>query len=277
MDKDLQNTLEKFAHSDQQLTVLTGAGVSAESNIPTFRGHEGYWTIGSREYHPQEMATFRMFTEKPYEVWKWYLYRKNICQKAEPNPGHVAIAQMETLFKNRFTLITQNVDGLHIRAGNTIKRTFQIHGNISFMRCVNECASKIFPLPENLCGKEKGSDLTDDEKKLLRCQDCGSFTRPHVLWFDEAYNETYYSYQNALNTAEKTELLLIVGTSGATNLPNQVATLVHHNKGMIIDINIEPNTFTNLALSAEKGYFIKQQSSVALPSILDVFKTCKVS
>ena len=274
MEKNLQDTLKKFTQSNQQLTVLTGAGVSAESDIPTFTGPEGYWTIGSREYHPMKMATYSMFTQKPYEVWKWYLYRKNICQKAKPNPGHLAIAQMEKLFKNRFTLITQNVDGLHIRAGNTTEHTFQIHGNISSMRCVNECTGKIFPLPKQLCGKEKDDDITEEEKSLLRCPDCGSFTRPHVLWFDEAYNEAYYSYESSLKAAEKTGLLLIAGTSGATNLPNQVAMAVKHHNGIIIDINVEPNPFTNLALSIENGYFIKQTSSIALTSILDIFTTC---
>jgi len=275
MGKDLKDKLKNFARSNENFTVLTGAGVSAESGIPTFRGAEGYWTIGSREYQPQEMATYSMFTQNPYEVWKWYLYRKNICEKADPNSGHVAVAEMEKLFKNRFTLITQNVDGLHIRAGNTTERTFQIHGNIFFMRCVNECTSKIFPLPEHLCGKEKDEDLTEEEKCLVRCPYCGSLTRPHVLWFDETYNETHYSYQSTLEVAGKTGLLLIVGTSGATNLPNQVATAVHHHKGIIIDINVEHNPCTQLALSGEKGYFIQQPSSTALPSILEIFKTCE--
>lgn len=275
MDKDLKKILKNFVCSNENLTVLTGAGVSAESGIPTFRGAEGYWTVGSRKYHPQEMATYSMFTKQPCEVWKWYLYRKKICQKAEPNLGHYAIAEMEKLFKNRFTLITQNVDGLHLRAGSTIERTFQIHGNIFFMRCINECTSKIFHLPENLPGKEKEEDIEEEEKELLRCPKCGSYTRPHVLWFDEVYNETYYLFESSLEAAGKTGLLLIVGTSGATNLPNQVAMKVHNNNGIIIDINIEPNSFTQLALSGKRGFFIKQPSSVALPSILEIFKAEK--
>ena len=81
---------------------MTGAGISAESGIPTFRGPEGYWTFGSREYHPQEMATFNMFSRHPEEVWRWYLYRLGVCSNAEPNDGHYALVDMEELLEDRF-------------------------------------------------------------------------------------------------------------------------------------------------------------------------------
>ena len=271
MNKELKEILQDFALSSKRITILTGAGISAESNIPTFRGPEGYWTIGSREYHPQEMATYSMFIQKPEEVWKWYLYRLGVCRKARPNPGHLAIVEMEKLFNDRFTLITQNVDNLHIRAGNSLEKTFQIHGNIFYMRCANECSSNIYPLPEDISGKAKGEDLTPEEQLLLRCPDCGERSRPHVLWFDEAYNEKYYRYHSSLEVAGQTELLLIVGTSGTTNLPNQVAWKVKNHNGIMIDINIEENPFAKMALTCNRGYFIKKQSSVALPQILDIF------
>ena len=271
MNKDLKEILQDFALGSKRITILTGAGISAESNIPTFRGPEGYWTIGSREYHPQEMATYSMFIQKPEEVWKWYLYRLGVCKKARPNPGHLALVEMERLFNDRFTLITQNVDNLHIRAGNSLSRTYQIHGNIFYMRCANECSSNIYPLPEDISGKSKGEGLTPEEQILLRCPDCGERSRPHVLWFDEAYNEKYYRYQSSLEVAGQTELLLIIGTSGTTNLPNQVAWEVKNHDGIIIDVNVEENPFSNLALSCSRGYFIKKQSSVVLPQILDIF------
>ena len=274
MNQDIKNALIDFASSAKRITILTGAGISAESGIPTFRGPEGYWTIGSKEYHPQEMATYSMFMQKPDEVWKWYLYRIGVCQKAKPNTGHYAIVAMEKLFKDRFTLITQNVDNLHIRAGNNVKNTFQIHGNIFFVRCANECKSKVYPLPEGVEGKEKGEELTEKDRELLRCPDCGNRVRPHVLWFDEVYDEKYYRFQSSLQVAAETELLIIVGTSGATNLPNQVAWEVKNHNGIIIDINIEENQFTNLALSGGRGFFIKEPSSIALPAILQVFKEC---
>lgn len=274
MNQDIKKVLKDFAKSAKPITILTGAGISAESNIPTFRGPEGYWTIGSKEYHPQEMATNSMFMQKPDEVWKWYLYRRDICRKAKPNPGHFAIAEMEKLFEKRFTLITQNVDNLHLRAGNSLKKTFQIHGNIFYMRCLYECASKIYPIPDDVPGKAKEEDLTEADRKLLKCPDCGSLARPHVLWFDEAYNEKYYHYYSSMEVAKKTELLLIVGTSGATTLPNQVVWEVKKHDGIIIDINIEKNPFSNLALTSSRGYFIKKPSSIALPLILQTFKEC---
>ena len=243
MDRHLEKILHDFAKGSGHLTILTGAGISAESNIPTFRGPEGYWTIGSNEYQPQEMATYRMFRQKPEEVWKWYLYRIGVCKKAQPNPGHHALAEMEMLFKDRFTLITQNVDNLHLRAGNSLDKTFQIHGNVFFMRCADECKREVFPIPKNLTGREKHETLTETDRQLLMCPYCSSRTRTHVLWFDEMYNEHYYRYHSALKVAGETDLLLVVGTSGATSLPNQVVWEVKNRNGIIIDINIEKNRF----------------------------------
>ena len=270
VNQNLKKILQDFAQSSKRITILTGAGISAESDIPTFRGPEGYWTIGSKAYHPQEMATYSMFMQKPHEVWKWYLHRIGVCIKAQPNPGHLALVEMEKLFQNRFTLITQNVDNLHLRAGNSLKNTFQIHGNIFFMRCAYECALKIYPIPEELIVKTKLDNLTDSDLKLLVCPDCGNPTRPHVLWFDEFYNEHYYRHQSSLEIAGDTDLLIIVGTSGATSLPNQVVWEVFSRDGIIIDINIEDNPFSNLALKSTRGFFIKEPSSKALPNILQI-------
>ena len=272
MDRHLEKIMQDFAKGSGRLTILTGAGISAESNIPTFRGPEGYWTISSTEYQPQEMATYRMFRQKPEEVWKWYLYRIGVCGKAAPNPGHHALVEMETLFKDRFTLITQNVDNLHLRAGNSLAKTFQIHGNVFFMRCADECKRKVFPIPKKLTAREKKDTLTESDRQLLKCPYCGGRTRPHVLWFDEMYNEHYYQYHSALKVAEETDLLLVVGTSGTTSLPNQVVWEVKNRNGIIIDINIEKNPFSNIALNSRQGFFIKQPSGETLPDILQRFK-----
>ena len=273
MEYQLEKVLRDFAKSSGRLTVLTGAGISAESNIPTFRGPEGYWTIGSKEYQPQEMATYQMFTQKPDEVWRWYLYRIGVCKKAQPNPGHRALVEMETLFKDRFTLITQNVDNLHLRAGNSLEKTFQIHGNVFFMRCFKECKRKIIPVPEALTNKEKKEPLTEQDRRLLLCPDCGGRTRPHVLWFDEMYNEHYYRYHSTLTVSGETELLMVVGTSGATSLPNQVVWEVKYRNGVIIDINIEKNPFSHVALNSDRGFFIQQPAGKALPDIVRYFKS----
>ncbi|MFH2001563.1 MAG: Sir2 family NAD-dependent protein deacetylase [Planctomycetota bacterium] len=150
MDDLLIQKLQQLFQNGGKLVVLTGAGISAESGIPTFRGPEGYWTVGSKEYRPEEMATWSMFQRCPDEVWQWYLYRRGVCNRAEPNKGHKAVVQMEALFRDRFTLLTQNVDGLHIRAGNSEQRTFEIHGNINRMRCAREFRKKIYPMHTGL-------------------------------------------------------------------------------------------------------------------------------
>ena len=258
-----------FSDRTKQIIVLTGAGISAESGIPTFRGPEGYWTVGAKEYHPQEMATYAMFNQQADEVWKWYLYRLSVCRNAEPNAGHLALVEMEGLLEDRFTLITQNVDGLHLRAGNSPERTFQIHGNVSFMRCVNECQQRLYPLPLALFPREKDQILSVEDKQYLSCPDCGVGTRPHALWFDESYDEHYYKFESAMAVAEKTDVLIIAGTSGATTLPNHIANLVYQNEGTIIDINIEENPFTELALNSNNGEFLNMSCSEGLAKILE--------
>ena len=272
MQPSLQDILKEVAESSKPITVLTGAGISAESGIPTFRGPEGYWAIGSSEYTPQEMATYRMFQKNPDEIWRWYLYRLAVCQKARPNAGHLALVEMENLFKDRFTLITQNVDGLHLLAGNSGKRTFQIHGNLFYMRCAQECSEELVPLPSGLYGKTKEDALSEQDKKALRCPKCKEWSRPHVLWFDEVYSETYYRYQSSLAVAERTELLIIVGTSGSTNLPNQVAWLANRNDGILINIDTEKNLFANLALGSRRGFFLQESSETVLPGLVKQMK-----
>ncbi|MDY6856146.1 MAG: Sir2 family NAD-dependent protein deacetylase [Thermodesulfobacteriota bacterium] len=272
MDERLESILHSYRESQGNLTVLTGAGISKESGIPTFRGKEGYWTVGSKEYQPVEMATVRMFNRDPFEVWKWYLYRKTICTNASLNAGHLAVAQLEWIFKDRFCLITQNVDGLHIRAGNSLEKTYQIHGNIDFMRCFKRCTMDIFPIPEEIPPKGKGDVLTEKDRVLLACPYCGSLSRPHVLWFDESYNEIYYRFESSIQRALQTDLLIVIGTSGATNLPMQVGSLVARRNATMIDINPAKNPFSHMAESTERGYYYPGKSSEILPCIVDFLK-----
>ena len=268
MQEKVRNVLREIAGENGKITVLTGAGISAESGIPTFRGPEGYWTVGSTVYQPQEMATFSMFTQQPDEVWKWYLYRMGVCGAAQPNPGHMALVAMERHFGDRFTLITQNVDGLHLRAGNTLARTYQIHGNVFFMRCSLECSEAVYPIPEAVRPKTKDEHLTESDRNHLRCPLCGALSRPHILLFDESYNEHHYHFYSSLKAAGQTALLIVVGTAGATNLPNQVAREVHQRGGGIIDVNIETNPFAQLAEQSGRGFFVQEPSAQALPAML---------
>ena len=256
------------------ITVMTGAGVSAESGIPTFRGPEGYWTVGSVNYQPSEIATNDMLNRNPREVWKWFLFRRGVCADALPNPGHVAIAEMEKLLKdkNRFRLITQNVDGLHLRAGNTLEATYQVHGNLNFMRCFGQCASDLYPVPETIPKIARGEELPESEWERLKCPKCGTMARPHVLLWDEYYDEKYYRFESSLRDAAKTSLLVIVGTTGSTNLPNRVAASVMHFGGTIIDIDIEENVFSKAALQTPGGLFLKGKSAEILPVVFDAIE-----
>jgi len=272
LSPDLVATLQAVARGDGRVTVLTGAGISAESGIPTFRGPEGYWTVGSREYHPQEMATNAMFRRDPDAVWQWYLYRMGVCARASPNAGHRAVVSLEEILGDRFTLITQNVDNLHLRAGSSPERTYQIHGNVFFMRCAASCSPEIYPIPSRVAPKEKGEALTAADLQRLCCPRCGTRSRPHVLWFDETYNEHFFRFESALRTAVATQLLIVVGTAGATNLPNQVAWVVKQRGGIIVDINIEDNPFARLALAGGDGFSVRQSGGRALPSIARALK-----
>jgi len=253
----------------EQLTVITGAGISAESGIPTFRGPEGYWTVGAEEYHPMEMATNRMFRQRPWAVWQWYLYRASVCAAARPNRGHEILVELEQQFQDRFLLITQNVDNLHLVAGNSPARTYQIHGNIFQMRCFKACRQQLYPLPVGLWPREKHALLTDKEKQMLTCPDCGGIARPHVLWFDECYDEAYFRFESALKRAMQTDLLLILGTSGTTNLPHHVANTVYRQGKTIIEIGIEDSHFTALASSSRNGRSIRTTCTEGLVQLLD--------
>lgn len=270
VDVDLSAALRAVIRRAGRVIALTGAGISAESGIPTFRGPEGYWTIGSQSYHPQQMATQAMFRQKPAEVWAWYLHRRGVCCRAEPNAGHKALVDIERRRADRFTLITQNVDGLHLRAGNSAERTFQIHGNINFMRCAAACTSAVFPLPDFTPAQSAGDPLTHFIREALRCPVCGGWARPHVLWFDECYNEEFYRLESSLAEAARANLLIVVGTSGATNLPQQVAQTVARRGGVIIDVNVQEDPFAELA-RASGGYYLAYPSGMILPLLAELF------
>lgn len=266
IDMKTGDAVRRVIENGGSLVVLTGAGISAESGIPTFRGPEGYWTVGSREYRPEEMATSAMFSRFPDEVWQWYLYRLGVCRRAEPNSGHAAVKAMEDLLGDRFTLITQNVDGLHLRAGNSRARTFQIHGNIDFMRCAGECSGDIYPVPAGIEPKGKDEPLTDADREALTCPRCSGRSRPHVLWFDECYDEARYRFNSSINAAVAADLLIIVGTSGATNLPMQVGQIAADRGALLVDVNPDPNPFSALAEGCG-GFFCQGPGGEMLPGI----------
>jgi NAD-dependent deacetylase len=250
-----------------RIVVLTGAGVSAASGIPTFRGPEGYWTVGSDVYTPQQLATQAMFRSDPARVWTWYLWRLGVCRAAEPNPAHHALVDMERALGDRFLLITQNVDGLHTRAGSTLARTYAIHGHIERMRCAGGCGATLLDVPAGVGVKESGDGLTATDRRLLRCPSCGGWARPHVLWFDELYDEASYRFDSSLRAARDATLLVTVGTSGATNLPSLVVRTAVDAGAALVDVNPEGNPFGDLAQRLPRGAAVRAEAADALPAL----------
>jgi NAD-dependent deacetylase len=252
---------------DGHVLALTGAGVSAESGIPTFRGKEGYWTVGSREYHPQELATHASFTQMPWDVWAWYVYRRGVCRAAEPNAAHQALVRWDERLGERFGLVTQNVDGLHARAGSPSDRTYPIHGDINLMRCAHDCCLDRWPIPDDVPALAKGASLTAEHRALLRCPRCGAMARPHVLWFDESYDEPRFFLETTRRLAGEATLLVVAGTSAQTNLPWQVVTLAARAGATIVDINVEDNPFAEIAM--ESGGAVRGSAAAILPALVD--------
>ncbi len=269
LDPHLDEILSVAARGRGRIVVLTGAGISAESGIPTFRGGDGFWTVGSRNYHPQELATHATFARRPEVVWPWYLHRLGVCLQAEPNAGHRALGDLEGGFGERFVVVTQNVDGMHLRAGNSEARTWQIHGNIAWMRCDRPCHSGALPVPAALARPDRSATLEDDERATLRCASCGGWMRPHVLWFDESYDEENYRFHSSLRAADEAGLLIVVGTSGATNLPIQMGRAVAARRGALVDVNPEHNPFAALAERLDEGHFAQGTAAALLPAIVD--------
>ncbi len=237
--------------ADRPLVVVTGAGVSASSGIPTFRGPEGYWTAGSRTYRPMELATQAAFQRDPREVWRWYLYRKAICNRADPNPAHDALVGIEAALGDAFWLVTQNVDGLHRRAGSSAERTCTVHGSIDQMRDLG--TGSCIPIPEAAADRDRDQPLDDDRYALVRNPATGNRCRPHVLWFDEVYDEGLYRSDTAMSAASSASVLVVAGSSGAAALPMRAAAAAARAGAVIVDINPADNPFRTFCAGHDRG------------------------
>lgn len=267
MTPNLAALLDRAAAGRGRLVMLTGAGISAESGIPTFRGKEGFWTVGSRVYRPQELATFAMFSRDPGTVWPWYLWRRARCRAAEPNAAHRALVALEAAVPDRFVLVTQNVDGLHRRAGQSAARTWEIHGNIDTMRCAAECGAPRVPVPPLFdVWDTDGLALEPAHREALRCGRCGAWQRPHVLWFDEMYDEERYRYQSSIAAVSGADLLLVVGTAGMTTLPSLMARQAARSGVPIVDVNPDDNPFAELAQQT-RGVAVRGTAGANVPGI----------
>lgn len=236
---------------------MTGAGISAESGIPTFRGEEGYWTVGSKVYQPSELATYAAFSRMPDDIWRWYLHRRDVCRQAEPNAAHHALVTLDRALGESFRLVTQNVDGLHLRAGSTPARTYQIHGNINLFRCSNGCSRGSWPLPDG-----------DVDPQRILCPSCHTQGRPHVLWFDEYYDEPNFRLESTLAAARAATLVITIGTSASTNLPWRVVEIAVSNGATFIDVNAADNPFAEIARAADSGAAYTGAATEIVPDLV---------
>lgn len=198
------------------IAVLTGAGISAESGVPTFRGEDGLW----RQYRAEELATPRAFQRDPALVWEWYDWRRGLIASCEPNAAHQTLAEMEQHCED-FILITQNVDGLHRRAGS--QRLLELHGSMWQVRCTVEntvVENSAVPLPE----------------VPPRCS-CGGLLRPHVVWFGESLDpETLAA---AFRAAERSRLMLVIGTSAVVQPAASLPAIAKDRGAYLIEVNVE--------------------------------------
>ncbi|WP_196890671.1 SIR2 family NAD-dependent protein deacylase [Aureivirga marina] len=267
----IQSIVEKVLQKEyrNKITFLTGAGISSASGIPTYRGSDGIWIKGTKFHKPEEFGTFEYFLKNPEEVWQFTMFRKKMFLEAKPNKNHEILVELEKELGERFHLITQNIDNLHRRAGS--ENLFEIHGNNREMKCSNDC-KEIIPIPKVISPKNLEEDITSQEIAQLKCKTCGSWMRPNLLWFDEYYNEKTHKKYSALKVAKNTGVLFVLGTSGATNLPMQIARNVLKYGGFVIDINLENNHFTKLLENKKNKLIIRDKSENILPEILKIIK-----
>lgn len=211
---NLTPALEEKLLSAQKVVVLSGAGVSAESGISTFRDKDGLW----EKFKPEDLATPSAFEKNPKLVWEWYAYRRKKIQSVKPNPAHLALAQMEKIFPE-FLLVTQNVDNLHQKAGS--KKLVELHGNINRNKCFS-------------CEKIS-SDSKSDSKSVPPLCPCGGYLRPDVVWFGELLPE------NALELAQRAsleaELFFSVGTSAIVYPAASLPFLAKEAGAFVVEIN----------------------------------------
>jgi len=243
MVDSLQDLIQKAARiivKSKNLIALTGAGMSAESGIPTFRGENGLWS----KYRPEELATPEAFFRNPRFVWEWYAWRIGLVINAKPNPAHKALAELEKMGFLKLT-ITQNVDNLHERAGT--KRLVKLHGDILTARCVS-CGYKLH--------------MSEPPKEIPpKCPSCGDIMRPDVVWFGEPL--PVKALEKAFEYARRADAIIVVGTSGVVYPAGIIPHVVKNSGGTVIEVNIAESGITEIA-----DIFLKGAAGKVLPELV---------
>lgn len=238
---DLDPYLFEQLAQARHIVALSGAGISAESGIPTFRGEEGLW----KRFKPEELANFDAFLRNPELVSSWYAHRREIIDRVKPNPAHYALARMESLFEY-VTVITQNVDGLHQRAGST--NVIELHGNIHRNYCVQ-------------CGKRFDYMQFDKSDQAPRCDECGGYIRPDVVWFGEQLPGDVV--REAEQICAAADVMFSIGTSGVVYPAAALPRIAKNQQAFLIEINPE---HTDISLIAD--LVIRAPAGQALPEVL---------
>jgi len=239
----VDDSLIEILKESESIVFFTGAGISSESGIPTFRGKEGLWN----KFKPEELASFEAFIKNPALVWDWYNYRKKIVQEAQPNPAHFTIAEMQNHFKD-VTVVTQNVDNLHRRAGS--KKLYELHGNIERNFCI-DC-------------KKFYKDELDFSSGVPKCE-CGGLIRPDVVWFGEYLPED--QFLGGEKAAINSDIFFVVGTSGIVYPAAGLIYTAKASGATIVEINIEET-----ALSSIVNYSFFGKAGEILPWIFKDYK-----
>jgi NAD-dependent deacetylase len=262
----LRRTIDRALARPGFVLVVSGAGVSVESGIATYRGKDGLWTANGGAAMARAMAGY--WLQYPRQSWNWHLAQRAVAQAAEPNAAHRALVDLETGLRLRFRLVTQNVDRLHLRAGNSAERTVEIHGHLDGMRCSAGC-SGVMPVPSPFDAWQPGRELSDSECGLLTCARCGSIARPHTLGFDEFYDEENYHIHTACSWATRSSLVLTVGTSGGVRIAHRIAGIAQRSGAAVVDINPHDNELRRLALSGPLGVAIQAPAGAGVPKVVE--------
>lgn len=242
MDIKLPAELLTVLRKAKRVAVLTGAGISAESKIPTFRdAMTGLWA----SFSPEELATPQAFARNPRMVWDWYAFRREMCAKALPNPGHLALAELEQRFEE-FTLTTQNVDGLHQRAGS--RRVLELHGSIARVKCVDT-------------GRLLEGEIPACDNPPPRHPQTGGLLRPDVVWFGEALPEA--AFMESARAARNADVYFTIGTS-ALVYPAAALPIEALKAGATV-VEINP---TETAFSSTASYSLRGKAGEVLPALV---------
>ena len=238
MFESISNQIKKY----KKIVFVTGAGISQESGIPTFRGNDGLW----RNYDPMKLATIDAFYENPKLVWEWYNERRSNILQARPNLGHNAIVELEKYAQ--VVVLTQNIDRLHKKAGSS--NVLELHGSIVKIKCT-------------VCDYNE-EILTEISDFPPVCK-CGNILRPDVVWFGEPLPQDVW--QNAIEFASQCDLMVIVGTSLVVSPANTLPLYAKQNNATLIEINPE-----NTEMSQEMDEIIRKTSVETLPKLVLLFK-----